>query len=251
MITNKLPLTICILTHRSDDVFLQALRSAQIADEVLILDHASGNNWHTLEKQFKFTVLRLPAQAITDFAAIRNKALTKANTEWMLFLDSDESIPADQVAELHQLLLDQQAAAYSITRIDRFLGKQILHGEGSIRLVRLMRVAQGQFIGKVHEHAQITGTITDSNLVIFHQPHTSVSGFITKVSWYAKLAAEEREVPFWQNLLELVLYPSGKFVYNFVIKSGWQDGWAGLVYTTVMSLHSLFVRIFRYEKQWG
>ena len=117
-------------------------------------------------------------------------------------------------------------------------------------LVRLMRVEHAQFVGKVHERAHIKGSVIDSNLRILHQPHTSISGFISKITWYAKLAASETEVGFWQNLLELVIYPPGKFTYNFVFKSGWQDGWAGLTYVVVMSLHSLFVRIFRYEKQW-
>ena len=40
-----------------------------------------------------------------------------------------------------------------------------------------------------------------------------------------------------------------KFVSNYWLKAGFLDGWRGLIYAVVMSIHSLAVRVFIYEQQ--
>jgi glycosyltransferase involved in cell wall biosynthesis len=241
-------LTICIVTNRVDERCIRALESSQVAESILILDHHSGADWSTLATMYRFEVRELPAGPITDFAAVRNLALAVTKTEWILFLDSDEYIPPDQLQTLHTVLTESAADAYTVTRIDHFLGQAVRHGEGSVRLIRLLRTARAHFVGAVHEQATTTGTTSHSGIELHHTSHESVAAFVTKVSWYARMAAAECRVGFWSNMLQLVFYPPGKFIWNFICKSGWRDGWRGLVYAVLMSLHSVCVRVYRYEQ---
>ncbi len=241
-------ITVCILTHRSDSLFLQSLESSQFAPEVLILDHASNNDWQALAKRFRFTVKKLDSTSISNFGAVRNLALEVVTTDWIFFLDSDESVSPNQAAVLLTLLDNPKAAGYTITRNDTFLGQPIRHAEGTIRLTRLMRKKRAKFVGKVHEKPTISGGVFHSSVHIAHHPHISITSFINKVSWYSRLAAAEKQSSAAQNFLELLWYPLGKFTYNYFVRAGWRDGWAGLSYCYIMSLHSLFVRINWYEK---
>ena len=44
------------------------------------------------------------------------------------------------------------------------------------------------------------------------------------------------------SIIELVLFPFGKFFYTYFILGGFLDGAAGFVYSFVMSFHSFLVR---------
>ena len=56
---NSIPISVIILTHRNDARFLKALKSAQFAEEVLIIDHQSHNNWSELKRQYRFKVISI------------------------------------------------------------------------------------------------------------------------------------------------------------------------------------------------
>ena len=47
---------------------------------------------------------------------------------------------------------------------------------------------------------------------------------------------------------QMIVYPIGKFINNFILELGFLDGWRGLIYAFIMSLHSLWVRVYWYEK---
>lgn len=246
-LTVRLPLTILIITNRCDDRFIRALASTQFADEVLIFDNDSGNNWQRLAKDYHFTVLPLPGE-ITDFAHTRNQALAKARYGWVLFLDSDEYLPPDTSKKIAKVLRDNLYEGLLIKRTDIFLGKPILYGEaGNVRLIRLARKRQLRFSGKIHEVPHLPGSIGDSDIEIIHESHTSISEFISDVAGYARVAASQRRTGRLRTLFELATFPLGKFLWGFLAQGGLRDGWRGFTYAVVMSLHSLFVRIYRLE----
>jgi glycosyltransferase involved in cell wall biosynthesis len=244
---NKLPLTICILTHRSDELFIQALQSAQLAQEVLVLDNQSHNHWQTLKKEYAFVLQSLDGE-LTDFAAARNLGLKLASQPWVLFLDSDETLTPGSKELLEEILDSKLTSAFSVTRVDTFLGQKINYGEARLELIRLLNKDRCHYTQPVHEVPVVSGPISKSQLVILHQPHASLSSFIEKVGKYASLVAQSRPANLPRIMLELIFYPPLKFLYNYFVRLGFLDGWRGLTYAVVMSLHSLFVRIFQYEQ---
>ncbi len=244
----KLPLTAIILTHRADSTFLQALQSVQDCAEVLVYDNTSQNNWDQLHTQYSFTVKKIAAGQITNFAAIRNKALKTASQDWVFFLDSDEVLQPFDPKKVRSLL-ENNSAGYTITRSDIFLGRQLHHGEaGNQKIIRLMKRDFAHFEHAIHEVAIIDGQTSDSSLKVHHFSHTSITQFMRDITIYAKEIARTR-TPFTTSILvELILYPPIKFLYTFFFLFGFLDGYRGLVYSCMMSLHSLLVRIYTYEQ---
>lgn len=249
----QLPLTIIILTNRTDACFEQALASAQVAQEVIVVDNNSANNWELLKGTYHFITIPYP-DSLTDFSYVRNMALDAASNDWVLFLDSDETLSDKSLPELAMIIDENKVDGVVVQRSDVFYGKKLEYGEaGNQPLVRMGKKAGIRFVGKVHEKAEVHGIIHISRIEILHYSHPTISEFISKVSHYAEDVARERAeqpISWGMFLLQLLLFPPAKFFDNLIIKGGSQDGWQGVVYAACMSLHSLLVRIYLYEKQY-
>lgn len=253
-------LTIIIVNDRHDQLFEKALFSAAIAQEIIVFDQESTNDWQALEQQLKainpqvnFRLI-LRKNPITDFAELRNKVIKKVNTPWLMFLDSDEILCSNNIKKIAQLLNNNQVSGYLVKRIDYFHQQKLRFGEtGNYRSVRLARANDIKYQRQVHEIAQITGQVKKSNLIIEHFPHQNLTDFQSSIDQYAQLEANYRflnKIPYTRLkiYLQLLFYPAGKFMLNYWLKLGFLDGFAGLSYALMMSFHSLLVRIYLYEK---
>ncbi len=248
----RLPLTICILAHMVDQNLIQAVGSAQCADHVLLIENGIGKNaadWKQMPVDFRFQIISYP-HPIVDFSQVRNWALAQAPTEWVLFLDSDEVIHLNSYDRIEKCIVSQTYSGMEIERSDIFYGKRLRHGEaGKQTLVRMGKKGSFYFTGAVHEVGQITGTIAPKKIEVMHYAHPSVAEFITSVSRYSRAVAAERKWSSYKILFDLCFFPPLKFIYGFILQAGWRDGWRGFVYAACMSLHSLLVRIYGYEKK--
>jgi hypothetical protein len=115
-----------------------------------------------------------------------------------------------------------------------------------------MRKRASQFVRPVHEIAQIEGKLHLSKITILHFAHQNINEFFQAIAGYAQIEAEHRQesrLPVWLLGLKTIIYPLAKFCQNYFFKLGLLDGWRGLVYASLMSLHSLSVRVFSYENR--
>lgn len=244
----NLPCTAVILAHTADEKLFQAIASVQQFAELLVIDNASGIKKTDIDHS-NFIIHTLSDKPITDFAAVRNKALTLASQDWVFFLDSDEILEPFNVEKLTNVLATTHHHGFSCTRSDVFLGKQLRHGEaGNQQLVRLVRVCHTTFVGAIHEVAHVTGSVGEVPLQVTHYSHQSISDFITDVGKYASTLGSQKEASLLRLLFELICYPPAKFIQTYFLQAGILDGYRGLTYSFVMSLHSLIVRITAYEK---
>lgn len=198
------------------------------------------------------TVLTLNSPDITDFAKARNDLLKTAKTparntshsdaggDWVMFLDSDEVISPELQAEIEQAIKSNQFEAYSISRLDTFLGKQLTHGEtGHTRLVRLARRDWGRWERPVHEVWVGKGRVGELKSPLLHTPHPSLSSFLAKIDHYSSLDAEYRYTQkVKSSLFKIFFYPLVKFKYNYFLRLGFLDGVPGLIHAIMMSFHS-------------
>lgn len=240
MTKHTLPISVLILAKTADlrtpieqQQLDRAIASAYFADEVRVIEHE---------------------HPIKDFAHARNLALKQAQHDWVFFLDSDEWFSNNAMQAIAELLSEKRLAGITIRRIDVFHGKPLQHGEtGAHYLLRFMRRDKSCFIRPVHENAEIEGLVTRKDLTIWHETHRDIADFWQTICNYAELDAQWRikTNPRYSTallLVELFSFPIGKFTVNYLFKMGWRDGWHGLIYAYMMSLHSLLVRIFMFEK---
>ncbi len=225
--SSTVKISIIILFKKKDVKFKQALHSAQFAQEILAI-----KNTH-----------------ITDFSQIRNQALKKATHKWVFFLDSDEIIARNSIPEIKKIIQNDSADGIRVHRQDIFYHQTIKHGEaGNMKLLRMGKKNKMSWQRPVHEIAIIDGITHNSTIQIIHQAHKSIDDFIASIINYAEAEAQYRiNLNKSPSFLQLIMFPIIKFIHNYILKKGFLDGWRGLSYALVMSLHSFSVRVCQYE----
>lgn len=196
-------------------------------------------------KPSNLTIITLKESSITDFAVVRNSELAKVKTDWVLYVDSDETISKELEEEICLAVASKDYDAYYLRRIDKFLGRELQHGEtGNAKFVRLAKKDFGEWIHPVHEKwvprsADFPLRIGTLKNPIFHSSHPTISSFLDKINNYSTLDAQYR---FSQgkksSLFKIALYPLVKFKVNYLFKLGFLDGVPGAIMAIMMSFHS-------------
>lgn len=242
-----LPMCVIILVRHKTSLLEEVAASVRLASSIIIADNNSGLDFSTLRLPPQTRIVNRSAE-INNFAAVRQELMSLSQEPWVFFVDSDEVVSLNDTTKLTEQLADPYLHGLIITRSDVFAGRTLSYGEaGNQHLVRLIRPEHCQWHNTVHEVAQVEGRVELSPITISHFAHDSISQFISAISRYARLRAASKTSTPLKNLFELCTFPLAKLWYILIIQGGVLDGWRGFVYASVMSLHSLLVRIYWYE----
>ncbi|MFC1627325.1 glycosyltransferase family 2 protein [Patescibacteria group bacterium] len=199
-----------------------------------------------------YQTITLRKPNITDFAKERNHLLKKASKDWILFLDSDETVSLALKKEINQAIKNPEYN-YQLKRQDIFLNRKLRFGETSrVKLTRLVQKETGKWQGRVHEVFKSILPLKTLKTPLTHQRAISLSEFLNRLNFYSSLRAQElfdNHQSFRLLQFQLIFYPPLKFIQNYIFRFGFLDGLPGLAMAFFMSLHSLFVRIKLYELQ--
>lgn len=252
--SHTLPITVLLLAHRFDQKLIRAVKSASFAAQIVI----GWDSATTLEKEQRHALKALHPELklvtmtdqLTDFAATRNALQEHATQSWLFWLDSDEAITQESFKYLEPSL-SSHATGFRVQRKDVFHGKVLSWGEvKNVKLLRIYKKEIGYFTRPVHEVVEITGEIKDIQVELLHYAHDSIASFLSKVIRYAKIEATFRNQQKKKaTVVELITVPVGKFLANLIFRGAWLDGWQGITYAVVMSIHSLAVRAYLLELQ--
>jgi len=254
-----------VLTKDEEKNIERCLKSLSFCNEIIVIDDYSTDK--TIEKvqsskfklQIKSKIQIFGKKLNKDFAAQRNFGMSRASNEWILFVDADEVVSKELAKEIVKLLNGYivKENAYYIRRRDFFWGKELKYGElrriRQMGLIRLLKKDSGKWLGNVHEEFKVKSQkskVKSLNSFLNHYPHQTLKEFIQDVNYYSSLRAKKlynqgKSV----NILEIIIWPLGKFISNFLINLGFLDGAAGFAYAFLMSFHSFLVRAKLYMKK--
>jgi glycosyltransferase involved in cell wall biosynthesis len=139
-------LTVCVIAKNEEPFIEQCLKSIQpVAHQIVVVD--TGSTDRTVEIATGLGAEVHHFDWCDHFGAARNAALEHATGDWILILDADEELAADQHARLHA---DLQSAGLIACRLP--LVNQGQEAEGVSHVPRLFRNAPGaHFSGRIHE----------------------------------------------------------------------------------------------------
>ncbi len=236
-----------ILTKDEEENIGKCLESVKWCDEMIIVDDKSSDRTVEIAKKYKAAVYTNFLD--NDFSAQRNFGLSKANNDWVLFVDSDELISDALAYEISNAinLGDQNLPGfngYYLKRTDFLWGKQLRYGEtGNIKFLRLAKKNCGFWEGAAHEKWKIKGRVGSLVNPLLHFPHRTLEEFLKEINFYTDLRAadlyKKKAKVYWWTI---IAYPKTKFILNYFIRGGFLDGLPGLVFAIVMSFHSFLVR---------
>ncbi len=143
-ISNRL--TVCVIAKNEEKFLGQCLKSVrEVASQIVVVDTGSTDRTVEIAKEHGAEVYHF--EWCDDFAAARNAALEHATGDWVLMLDADEELRADQHARLRTDMSQANAVAFRLPLAD--CGKE---DQGQSYVPRLFRNLPGAFYyGRIHE----------------------------------------------------------------------------------------------------
>jgi len=237
-----------ILTKNEEEDISDCIKSLSWCDEVVVVDDNSEDKTTDIAKKLNAKIYTHSVN--NDFSSQRNFALSKTKGNWILFVDADERIPdalAFEISNIVHQITDQALGKFTgfyIRRTDIMWGRQLRYGEtGKIKLLRLAKKDAGKWEGKVHEKWKVKGDIGVLRNSIIHYPHKTFQEFLKEINFYTTIRAEElHKKGSNATFMSIIIYPLGKFLFNYFIRLGLLDGIPGLIVAAAMSFHSFLVR---------
>ena len=234
---NSQKLSVIIPCHNAEKSIAKCLQSVRWADELLVVDSYSTDR--TLEIAGNFTD-RIIQHEYENSAQQKNRAIPRAEYDWVLIVDSDEQVSSALADEIQQLLQrGPDREGYWIYRRNYLMGKRIRHsGWGRDKVLRLFRKDRGRYSNKrVHAEVELenTGTLAGR---IDHHSISNMTEWVSKIDRYSSWKAEDKfQKKTRMPVLHLLFRPPFRFLKDFILRLGFLDGWRGLL-IAIMSAYA-------------
>jgi len=227
-----------VLTYNSGKHIADCLGCLMWADEVLVIDSGSSDRTKDLAEMAGAKVIHNPW---AGYAVQRNFALSVCRNDWVLMIDVDERVSSALAQEIQLAFAEgepKDIVGYSIPTKHYFWGKW-MRGWYPDRHVRLFRKSRGKYPNRqVHEAIQLNGQSACFKMPLYHYSFDNLSHMVDKWNRYSSLAAQEAKsgkIQFSQ--IKLFINPLNAFVKMYIVKGGFRDGTAGLVFCSTYAFY--------------
>lgn len=287
--SEKLPLSVILPVKNEERNLAACLDSVAWADEVWVVDSHSTDGTEALARARGARVAQFDyAGGFPKKKNWALMTLPFAH-EWVLLLDADERVTPELAEEIRSILRGDPAQAadgYYVNRKLIFLGRWIRHcGWYPSWNMRLFKHRLGRYEKleaedvenagdvEVHEHVVLQGRAAYLRHDLLHEDFKSIYHFIERhnrySNWdarvYANLASGvalgnsigaslfgaplERKRFLKRMWARFPLRPLFRFVWMYIVKRGFLDGRAGLIFCTLMTMHEAVISAKMYEER--
>ena len=239
-------LSVIIITKNEEQRIRRCLESVRWVDEIIVLDSGSTDNTVAICQEFTDKVY------ITDwpgFGMQKNRALEKAQGEWVFSIDADEWADDD----LRQEIMAAIAAngpedAFAIPRRTQYLGCWVYHGDvGRDKVTRLFRRGQVRFTDDVvHESLRVDESrVGQLKQHLYHDSYRTLEELQERMNTYTTLSAQTRyRRGKRSSLTKAVTHAAWAFVKAYFVRRGFLDGRIGFI-VAVSSAESSYYRYLK------
>ncbi len=179
-------ITACYIVKNEATSLETSLASVQQSvDEIIVVDTGSTDRTREIAQKYKAQVYDMPWR--DNFSLPRNYALTKAQGDWIIFLDADEYFPAKFASRIRPLIKKTAAQGHKgvilIRRydIDPDADKEVL--ADALVMRTLYNNSDFRYAGSIHEELLDKGkAIPDYVIVSPEKLHLLHTGYRTTLS---------------------------------------------------------------------
>ena len=233
-----------IIVKDAAGTLAQTLDSLAYFAEVIVYDNGSTDGSQALCGECEN--VKLHEGAFLGFGPSKNHAVSLAANDWVLSIDSDETVSAALRDSIDKADLSDPKLAYEVDRHNYFMGRRVRHsGWSNDWLLRLYnRSAQAFNEAMVHEIVILSDGSKTMRLdgPLRHKAVNDLGQFLVKINRYSEIRRNtaKRTLPVAVILFKTVW----AFFRTYVIRLGFLDGWRGLV-IAISNANGVF---FKYMK---
>ena len=263
--TDRFTLTAIILTYNEADNIGDCLRSLDWVDDVIVIDSFSKDGTVDEARRVRPDV-RVFTNPFEDFGQQRNWAIDNSHPrhDWILFLDADERSTDAYAAAVREAVTNPgEHVGYYMCYRNMFLGRWIkrstLYPSWQLRLFK-----RGRLRFRKEGHGQ--REVTDGPLTYIREPYDhygfskGIADWIARHNHYStnevELIHRLRQEPLRLGDLvsrdpvvrrrsmkriaaRLGFRPLARFTYLYVLRGGFLDGRAGLLFCLLRAAHEI------------
>ena len=231
-------LSVILITKNESADIDACLDSVAFADEWIVVD--SGSTDGTAEQARRFGARVTITSDWPGFGAQKQRALDLASGDWVFSIDADERVTPELAASLRAVvgsdgpLTVDAPVAYEISRLSRFAGRWIRHGDWyPDRVLRLFRRGAARFSPDlVHERVVVVGKGRVGRLEgeLHHDTMPTFEDAIAKMNRYSSgRAADKSAAGGVGGVAAAIGHAAWAFLRSYVVRRGFLDGAAGFV----------------------
>jgi len=237
-------ITAIIPTGNEAHNIIDAIKSVDFADEIMVVDSYSTDNTVKLATPLADTVLQ---REYENSASQKNWAIPQAKYPWIFLLDADERVTPGLRKEIISVLENEtNCSGFWIKRQNYFMGKKVrFSGWKNDKVIRLFKRDENRYENK-HVHSKIIsdGRICILNNKLIHNTFVSKEAYQTKLNRYAKWQAKDYDKSINKvTAFHFILKPVIRFVKHYFIQLGILDGYVGFI----ISLYQAKAVAMRYK----
>jgi glycosyltransferase involved in cell wall biosynthesis len=221
-------ISVVIISKNAGETIKVTLDSLKDFEEVIVFDTGSIDETLNIIKSYPNTSTY--TGKFHGFGDSKNYAVSLANNDWVLSLDSDESVSEDLILDLKSIDLHLNLVGRA-TRKNFFMGREMIYGGwGRDKIIRLFNRNDFNFSSlKVHEKVEIDSSaeIVNLNGFINHNSIYKLSQTLEKANLYSDLYAEENNKIY--PLLIIIIKVLFSFFRTYFLQKAFLAGWRGFV----------------------
>lgn len=227
----------CMIVKDGEEYLENCLNSIKdLASEIIIVDTGSKDKTKEIAERFTNKVFDLEWNG--NFSEARNFAISKAEGDWILSIDADETISGKDIKKIRELfdknpeadafLLncrtytnDIGIAGWRSSKDDEYEESKNSYGYYASKLLRLFKNKKSFFFeGKIHETPhdsikKINGRVYDTDVIFHHFGALDKEKLLNKKGIYANSLKERLEKKdFFEKTEDYICFELGRELIN-------------------------------------
>lgn len=239
------------IVYNQADLLEKSLKSiGDSSDQVVIADLSSQDDIAKIAKNWGATYHKLPYTEVVE--AVRQQIFDRVKSDYILYLDADESLPPGLLPHLRQLL-SRNPDYISIPRKNYIFGSWVKASRWwPDYQVRFFKKAAVKWPTKLHHQPIVHGDgivlTADTQYAILHQNYQNIDEWFEKNRRYARVDAMGRlKRHDSYTIFDAARLSVSELISRYFAGHGYRDGMHGLILSILQSFYYFLVYAYYWE----
>lgn len=248
----NIPVSVAIITKNEADRIEECIKSAQLADEIVVVD--SGSTDDTVGRAISLGC-KVFEEDWKGYALQKQSAIDKCVNEWVLVLDADERVPLPTWEAISRALAEfgGKIDAFALPRQNFFNGRPLKYGyEWPDKVTRLVNKTKARMDESVVHEDVIAANVMHINAPLLHYKRFAMNDYLTKLNTYSTLLAQKtllRNPDKKTSVANAFFSFLAHFCRSYFLCRAVLDGSGGFIISFTEALHSFYKQIKILEMQ--
>lgn len=224
-------------------------------ETIVVVDKATTDETLKIAKKLGCRTYLHPHTGYVE--PIRNFAINKAKSDWILLLDADEEVSSSLAQHIKTLLKNSKVDYYRLPRKNIIFGKWIKSAhwwpDYVYRLFKKGSIVWSEKIHGIPITAGIGGDIpSQEELSLIHHHYTSISEYVEHLNRYTDFQSQQViDSGYTFSWQDLVSKPLSEFINQYFSRGGYKEGTHGLALSGLQAFSelTLYLKIWQIQKK--